>query len=46
LNGRIPKEPREEFKREGLAKLKEKLGEKPSQVYPDDWPEKAKYKGT
>jgi hydroxymethylglutaryl-CoA lyase len=46
LNGRIPKEPREEFKREGLAKLKEKLGEKPSQVYPDDWPDKAKYKGT
>jgi hydroxymethylglutaryl-CoA lyase len=44
LNGRIPKEPREEFKRKGLAKLKEKLGEKPGQIYPEDWPEKARYK--
>ncbi|RJP57524.1 MAG: pyruvate carboxyltransferase [Deltaproteobacteria bacterium] len=45
LNGRIPKKPREEFKRKGLAKAKEKLGEKPDQIYPDGWPEKAQYKG-
>jgi len=44
LNGRIPKEPREEFKRKGLAKAKEKFGEKPDQLFPDDWPEKAQYK--
>jgi hydroxymethylglutaryl-CoA lyase len=44
LNGRIPKEPRPEFKRKGLAKLKEKLGEKPGQIYPDDWPEKPRSK--
>jgi hydroxymethylglutaryl-CoA lyase len=41
LNGRIPKEPREEFKRPGLAGLKAKLGETPSQVIPDGWPDKA-----
>jgi hydroxymethylglutaryl-CoA lyase len=45
LNGRIPKAPREEFKRKGLAKLKEKLGEKHGQIYPDDWPEKPRYQG-
>ncbi|MFB0505270.1 MAG: pyruvate carboxyltransferase [Thermodesulfobacteriota bacterium] len=45
LNGRIPKEPREEFKRKGLAALKEKLGEKPGQIYPEGWPEKPQYKG-
>jgi hydroxymethylglutaryl-CoA lyase len=45
LNGRIPKEPREEFKRKGLAEVKKKLGEKPGQIYPHDWPEKAQYKG-
>jgi hydroxymethylglutaryl-CoA lyase len=43
LNGRIPKEPREEFRRRGLAELKEKLGEGAGQIYPDDWPEKAHY---
>jgi hydroxymethylglutaryl-CoA lyase len=45
LNGRIPKEPREEFKRKGLGELKEKLGESPTQIYPHDWPEKAQFKG-
>ena len=41
LNGRIPKEPREEFKRPQLDRLKVKLGEKPGQIIPDGWPEKA-----
>ncbi len=41
LNGRIPKEAREEFKRPQLPKLKEKLGEKPDQLIPAGWPEKA-----
>jgi len=44
LNGRIPKEPRREFKRKGLTELKENLGEKTDQIYPDDWPEKPQYK--
>lgn len=43
LNGRIPKEPREEFKRKGLAGLKERLGEAPDQKYPGDWPDKPSY---
>ncbi|MGB9618216.1 MAG: pyruvate carboxyltransferase, partial [Desulfomonilaceae bacterium] len=37
LNRRIPKQPREEFKRKGLAELKQKLGEKPGQKYPASW---------
>jgi len=41
LNGRIPKEAREEFKRPGLPKLKEKLGEQPGVIIPEGWPEKA-----
>ncbi len=41
LNGRIPKEPREEFKRSQLPALKQKLGERPEQIIPDGWPEKA-----
>ena len=41
LNGRIPKEPREEFKRPRLQALKEKFGEKSGQIIPEDWPEKA-----
>ncbi len=41
LNGRIPKEPRHEFKRAGLSKKKQKLEEKPEQIIPDGWPEKA-----
>lgn len=41
LNGRIPKEPREDFKRPNLPQIKSKLGEKPEQILPDDWPEKA-----
>jgi hydroxymethylglutaryl-CoA lyase len=41
LNGRIPKEPREEFKRAGLPNLKAKFGEKSDQIIPDGWPEKA-----
>lgn len=43
LNGRIPKQPREEFKRKGLPGLKEKLGEAPGQKYPKDWSEKPSY---
>jgi hydroxymethylglutaryl-CoA lyase len=41
LNGRIPKEPREEFKRAGLPAVKTKLGEKPGQIIPEGWTEKA-----
>jgi hydroxymethylglutaryl-CoA lyase len=41
LNGRIPKEPREEFKRPKLQTDKKKLGERPGQVIPEGWPEKA-----
>jgi len=41
LNGRIPKEPREEFKRPKLDQLKQKNNEKPGQIVPDGWPEKA-----
>jgi hydroxymethylglutaryl-CoA lyase len=37
LNRRIPKAPRDEFKRKGLSRLKEKLGEQPGQKYPADW---------
>src|SRR6056297_180541 len=39
LNGRIPKEPRQEFKRPGLNKKKQKLEEKPEQIIPESWPE-------
>jgi hydroxymethylglutaryl-CoA lyase len=41
LNGRIPKEPREDFKRPMLTKMKEKFGEKPGQIIPEGWPAKA-----
>jgi len=41
LNGRIPKEPREDFKRPALPKMKERLNERPGQIIPEDWPEKA-----
>jgi hydroxymethylglutaryl-CoA lyase len=41
LNGRIPKEPREEYKRPGLPALKAKVGERPGQLIPEGWPEKA-----
>jgi hydroxymethylglutaryl-CoA lyase len=41
LNGRIPKEPREDFKRPRLHAQKEKLGEKPGQLIPEGWPERA-----
>ena len=41
LNGRIPKEPREEFKRPKLHADKKKFGEQPGQVIPDGWPEEA-----
>ena len=41
LNGRIPKEPRQDFKRPMLPKTKEKLKERPGQIIPEDWPEKA-----
>ncbi|RJR53878.1 MAG: pyruvate carboxyltransferase [Desulfobacteraceae bacterium] len=39
LNGRIPKTPREEYKRAGLPGLKKKMNEKPGQVFPPGWPE-------
>jgi hydroxymethylglutaryl-CoA lyase len=41
LNGRIPKEPREDFKRPALPKLKEKRNERPDQIIPDEWPDTA-----
>ena len=41
LNGRIPKKAREDFKRPALPKTKEKNGEKPGQLIPTGWPEKA-----
>jgi hydroxymethylglutaryl-CoA lyase len=41
LNGRIPKEPREEFKRAGLSGVKAKLKERPDQLIPEGWPQKA-----
>jgi hydroxymethylglutaryl-CoA lyase len=41
LNGRIPKEPREEFRRPRLQVDKKKLGESPGQLIPAGWPEKA-----
>jgi len=41
LNGRIPKQPRDEFKRPMLPLRKEKLGEKPGQLIPEGRPEKA-----
>jgi hypothetical protein len=41
LNGRIPKEPREEYKRPRLHADKKKLEESPGQLIPDGWPEKA-----
>jgi len=41
LNGRIPKEPREEFKRPQLDRLKDKLGEKAGQIIPEGWSETA-----
>ena len=40
LNGRIPKKPREDFKRKGLKEKKAKQGEMPGQLYPKNWPEK------
>jgi hydroxymethylglutaryl-CoA lyase len=43
LNRRIPKKPREEYKRKGLAELKKKLGEGPGQKFPADWPENITY---
>lgn len=44
LNGRIPKQPREQFKRKGLPKAKEKAGEAPGQKFPADWPAESQYK--
>lgn len=44
LNRRIPKQPRPEYKRKGLAELKKKFGEESGQIYPKDWSEKPEYK--
>ncbi len=41
LNGRIPKEARTDFKRPQLPLIKEKVGEKPGQLLPSDWPKDA-----
>lgn len=43
LNGRIPKQARNQYKRKGLEQIKKKLGEAPGQKFPADWPEKATY---
>ncbi len=43
LNGRIPKEPREEYKRKGLAARKANRDEAPGQLFPKDWPEKVEW---
>jgi hydroxymethylglutaryl-CoA lyase len=39
FNGRIPKQPREEYKRKGLAEKKAHRGEAPGQSFPKNWPE-------
>jgi hydroxymethylglutaryl-CoA lyase len=39
LNGRIPKEPREDFKRKGLRERKAARKEEPGQLFPGNWPE-------
>ena len=41
LNGKIPMEPGEEFKQQKLHPDKKNLGERPGQLIPDEWPEKA-----
>jgi hydroxymethylglutaryl-CoA lyase len=41
INGRTLKEGHPQFARPGLAKRKEKLGEKPGQLLPSEWGEKA-----
>ena len=41
LSGRIPKEPREAYKRPKLKRLKETEGEKQKQLIPDGWPGEA-----
>jgi len=41
INGRTLKEGHPQFARPGLAKRKEKLGEKPGQLVPADWGENA-----
>jgi hydroxymethylglutaryl-CoA lyase len=41
INGRTLKEGHPQFARPGLAKKKEKLGEKPGQLVPSEWGEKA-----
>jgi hydroxymethylglutaryl-CoA lyase len=37
LNGRIPKEPKDAYKRPKLEILKKKMKEKPGQIIPADW---------
>jgi len=46
LNGRIPKKPREQYKRKGLSELKKRLAEDRGQKFPAKWPEKAAYKAS
>ena len=44
LNGRIPKQPMEQYRRKVLSQRKAKLGEAPGQKCPAGWPEKASFK--
>ncbi len=44
LNRRIPKQPRDEYKRKGLSELKTRLGEEPGQKFPRGWAATAQYK--
>jgi hydroxymethylglutaryl-CoA lyase len=37
INGRTLKEGHPKFARPGLKKLKEKIGEKPAQLFPSEW---------
>jgi hydroxymethylglutaryl-CoA lyase len=41
LNGIIPKEPREEYKRPKLHETKKNIGERSGQLIPEGWPERA-----
>jgi len=42
VHGRIPKEARDEYKRDKLYVLKKKNGEEPNQIIPKGWPKKAR----
>lgn len=46
LNRRIPREPRDEYRRKGLAELKQRLSEEPGSKFPKGWAETVAYKPT